>query len=157
MNPKKILKICIKCKSSCCKLGGADFTKKEMQRIVKSGAKIKFNKVSDNHYEFKTNGKGICAYLLKSGACEIHKVRPNSCSCWPVEYPEFKNGKKIFFLAECPLTKHLSKKDVLKLNRQAGKITEKISDECLTKTRLPKKEITLILKRYNKFKLKEIK
>ena len=157
MHPKKILKICTECKSACCKLAGADFTKKEMQRIVKSGAKIKFNKESENHYEFKTNGKGVCAYLMKNGACEIHRVRPNACRCWPVEYPEFKNGKKIFFLADCPLTKYLSKKEIQELKKLAEKITKKISDECMNKTKVSKREMAIAIKRYNKFKMKEMR
>ena len=158
MHSKKILKICLKCKSSCCKLGGADFTKKEMQKIVKSGTPVKLRKVSDNHYEFKTNGKGVCAYLDKNGACEIYKVRPSGCSCWPIEYPDYdKKGKPIFYISDCLLVKHLSKKEIEKLKKIAANVTKEISEGCVKNSNISKKEMALCLKRYNKFKMKEIK
>jgi Fe-S-cluster containining protein len=160
MNSKKLLNTCINCGSICCKiLGGADFTKKEMQRIVKSGAPIKFNKVSDNHYEFQTNGKGQCAYLNEKGACGIYNVRPSGCRCWPVEYPDYdKKGKPLFSICDCALVKNLSKKDIEKLKKIARNVTPEISNGCVKNTHLPKKEIDLCVKNYEKtFKMTRIK
>ena len=168
MDQEKLLNICRKCKATCCKLGGTDFTKKEMQRIVNAGHKIKFKKINENHYEFKTNKKAECLYL-KNDACTIYNERPSACRCWPVEYPDFEGKKKRFTLVYCPLTPYLSKEYIQQLKKIANKIPRKLGEDekgikdkkyeemapCIR--RLPTKKRERVIKKYNKFKLKELK
>ena len=111
-----IKKVCGKCKASCCKMGGPDFTKKEMQRVLRAGFKDCFSKIDNNHYELKSkNGK--CPYLSKDYSCLIHNVRPLMCKCWPI-FPDIKNKKREYFLIQCPVTSYLSKKEILTMKKQ---------------------------------------
>ena len=66
MDGDSALKVCQKCKASCCKLAGADFTKEEMQRVLKAGHPDHFVKLNENHYETKCKN-GICPYLNTEG------------------------------------------------------------------------------------------
>ncbi len=153
MKLENIKKVCQKCKASCCKMGGADFTKKEMKKVLNAGFKNCFSKIENNWYELKSkNGK--CPYLSKDYSCSIHKVRPLMCKCWPV-YLEFKNNKKRYIIIQCPLTPHLSKKQILMMKKQASKLPKKFV-ECV-KTNLPKKDFKLIMKRFNRYKKERLK
>jgi len=167
MGLDKNLLICKKCKALCCKMGGTDFTEKEMVKIKKAGNSIKFRKVGKNHYEFKTDKNGACLYL-KNNACTIYKERPNSCKSWPVEYPYIEKNKKRFTLVLCPLTSNLSKKEIQNLKEIASKIPIGLGEESIKGKnlpnedmvpcirRLPKKTRDLCIKRYNKFKTIEL-
>jgi len=75
--------ICKKCRASCCKLGGADFTLLEKNIVLKAGYPDFFVKINDNHYELKCTG-GICPYLTKENSCSIYNFRPLVCKSFPV-------------------------------------------------------------------------
>jgi Fe-S-cluster containining protein len=149
MNQKEIKKICIKCKAVCCKLGGAEFTKKEMQRVLKAGYSDYFRKVGRNHYETKTR-KGVCAYL-KNNVCSIQGLKPKMCWAWPVDL-DFNKHHKIFNLIECPLTQHLSKKEIIKMKKQMRFYNQDFID--CDNTKMSKKEVGLVMKKYYKFNKK---
>lgn len=42
MKADKFLKVCKKCGAKCCKLGGANFTKKELKEVLDAGYKDYF-------------------------------------------------------------------------------------------------------------------
>ena len=147
MKAKEVLLVCRKCKAKCCKIGGSDFTESEMRTVLKAGHKNFFDKVEKNHYELKSK-MGRCSYLTKELSCGIHKVRPLMCRCWPV-YPEYKKNKKQYVVIQCPLTPYLSKKNLEIMKKQASKLPRNLSGDI--KTNLPKKDLDLIIKRFNKF------
>lgn len=152
MKLENIKRVCLKCKASCCKMGGPDFTKKEMQKVLKAGFKNCFSKIDDDWYELKSKN-GRCPYL-KNYLCSIHDVRPLMCKCWPV-YLKFKNKKREYILIQCPLTPYLSKKQILEMKKQASKLPKRFVEE--VKTNLPKKDFELIMRRFKKFKRKRLK
>ena len=147
----RFLKACQDCKAECCKLGGADFSKQEMKKVLKSRYKDFFVKISDNHYELKIiNGK--CPYLNKDFSCKIHKVRPLMCKCWPAV--PILNGKKKLYLVECNFTKLLSKKDKEKLIKQSLKLNDEVNSG---ETKMSPYLVGKINKKFKKFKKKRIK
>jgi len=155
MKTNTALEVCQKCKAACCKLGGGDFSKSEMQKVLKAGYPNFFSKINNNHYELKSK-KGVCPYLAKDNSCNIHKVRPLMCKCWPV-YLKFKDNKKQFFLIKCPLTPIFSKQDIKLMKKQANRIPKDIITTSLSNSKLPKSDIELIEKRLKKFKRKLLK
>ena len=148
----KFLKICQKCKAGCCNLCGPDFSESEMKRVLKAGFPDYFIKVGKNHYEVKSK-KGRCPYLLKDNACKIEKVKPLMCLSWPV-VPVYESGKRKIYFVECPLTPTLSKKETDKCMKQARKLPEEIIKG---NTTLPDSEISLMQKRYKRFKKKRVR
>jgi len=155
MKLENIKHVCKKCRGSCCKLGGADFTKKEMQKVLKAGFKNYFLKVGNYGYELKSKN-GRCPYLSKNYSCSIHKVRPLMCRCWPV-YAEYKNNKRKYIIIQCPLTPYLSKKQISEMKKQASKLSRKFIEWKDVHTNLPKKDFNLMIKRYNRFRKNELK
>jgi Fe-S-cluster containining protein len=131
-------------------MGGPDFSKKEMQRVLRVGFKNYFVKISKNHYELNSK-KGICPYLKKDNSCLIHKIKPLMCICWPV-CVDLINGKKKLYLAYCPMTKLLSKKEISKCKKEARKMPNAMLEESFHISKLPKSDLRLIRKRFNKFK-----
>lgn len=150
MDVDLMLRTCQKCKACCCKYGGADFTKKEMLNVLKAGFPDYFVKINDNHYEMKSHKKGICAYLKKDNSCMIHKFRPRVCKSFPI-YVEYKNNKTKFFLMGCPLAKFLSKQDIKTMKNWAKGVKE-IVTTTFSHSKLPKSDLEIIEKRFNKFK-----
>jgi Fe-S-cluster containining protein len=156
MNKEKIYLICKKCKAKCCRMGGPDFTKKGMQKVLDAGFKDYFYKEREKFYGLKCK-KGICPYLKKDYSCEIHNVLPNMCKCWPV-YLEYKNGKKKFVLYNCPLTKYLNKEDIERMKKQVSKIPKEIISEPFSEGDMKlQPELKYALKIFKTFKKKEIK
>ena len=156
MEENLALKTCQECNAKCCKLGGAEMTKAEMQKITKAGyPENYFNKISKNHYEFK-NINGACIFLLRNNACSIYNLRQHACKAWPVVYEKHGNKKREFFIANCPVTKYLSKQDLKEMKEQASKITEEISEYPIDKSKMPKDILDKCIKRYNKFKKTKI-
>lgn len=150
----KYLKVCRKCQAACCKLSGPDLSEKEMKKILKAGFRNYFRKVGKNHYEMISIG-GRCSYLKKDNSCEIHKVKPFICLCWPV-LPKYKGNKRKYVIVECPITPLLSKKDIEKCKKEASKIPKNILYNCWKMSSLSKAEIKLIKKRFTKFKIKKL-
>jgi Fe-S-cluster containining protein len=155
-NPMKTnttLKVCQKCKSSCCKFGGADFSKVEMQKVLESGYPDYFVKINENHYEMKSRNR-ICPYLKKNNSCLIHKIRPAVCKSFPV-YVKCNNNKTDFFLISCPLSKVLTERDV-KYMKNIAESVKQIITTTFSSSKLPKSDLELIEKRFNKFKIKKL-
>jgi Fe-S-cluster containining protein len=135
-------------------MGGADFTEKEMKRVLDTGFPNHFRKFGKNHYELKSK-RGICPYLAKDNSCSIHSVRPSMCRCWPV-YPEFHNGKRILMIAKCPLTPLLSKKNINKMKKQARGVSTDMADT-ISCSKLSASDIKLIKRRLARFKMRKLK
>jgi Fe-S-cluster containining protein len=152
MKLANIKNICKKCKAKCCKLGGAEFTKKEMTRVLAAGFKDYFRKINNNHYETKTKN-GVCAYLDKNNLCTIQNLKPKMCFAWPVNLG-FKKNKKIYYLMSCPLTPYLSSKEIKIMKKQISGYTQDLID--CNDTQMSDKEVEKVMKRYYKFK-KEVK
>ena len=151
----EFLNVCQKCKATCCKMGGPDFTEKEMKKVLKAVHKNYFIKLDKNHYELKSK-RGRCPYLKKDNSCEIHKVKPLICLCWPV-LSKFKKDRREFLIVECPMTPLLSKKDIEKCKKEASKIPRKIVENGWKMSTIPESELKIILKRFKKFKKKKLR
>ena len=154
MNAAKASAVCKKCRAYCCRLGGPDFTKEEMKRVLKAGHPDYFVKIGRNHHELRVN-KGICPYLKKDNSCLIQKVKPPMCRSWPVDV-EYEKNKKAFSLIKCPLTPLLSKQDIRTMKKQAGSTTKDIIKNSSTHSKLPESDIALITKRFYKLKMKPL-
>lgn len=148
MDEASALKICRKCKASCCKLGGADFTKLEMQKVLEEGYPNYFVKINEDHYEMKSK-KGICPYLKKDNSCLIHKIKPSVCKSFPV-YINHDN-KNSYLLINCPLSKFLTEKDV-KSMKNVAKSVKKIITTTFSSSKLSNSDLEIIDKRFKKFK-----
>jgi Fe-S-cluster containining protein len=153
MKKYSIKDICGKCKASCCKLGGAEFTKKEMQRVLEAGYPNHFRKINSNHYETKTK-KGVCAYLNANNHCTIQELKPKMCWAWPVNL-DFQKNKKIYHLMSCPLTPYLSEKEISIMKHKMKHYTKEFifCDD----TKMSDAEIKKVMKKYGKFKKKILK
>lgn len=150
---KLVKEICIKCKGTCCKLGRAEFTKKEMQRVINSGYPDYFRKVGNNHYETITKN-GICAYLNKNNICSIQDIKPKMCWAWPVNL-EFRGKKKVYCLMNCRLTPHLSEKEIKVMKKQISGYTKDFID--CNDTQMSESEVKKAMDRYYKFGKKKLK
>ena len=155
MKLKDIKDACKKCRARCCKMGGPDFTEKEMKKVLKLNPKLKdrFVRLNKNHYELKVK-RGICPFLRKDYSCSIHKARPLMCKCWPV-YLEFIKGRKSFLIIQCPLTPYLTKEQIQTMKKQASKLPKEFVEG--KETKFSKSEVKLVMKRFNKFKKKKLK
>jgi len=154
----KFLKVCRKCKAACCRMGGPDFTEAEMKKVLKAGHKNYFFEVRNRIYELKSK-KGICPYLKKDYSCEIHKIKPLMCRCWPV-FPMVKHGRRIKkrdMIIECPITKLLTNEQIAKCRKEANKIPDKLLYAALDFSTLSKSNAKLIKMRFDKFKKRELK
>ncbi|MBI5077428.1 YkgJ family cysteine cluster protein [Candidatus Falkowbacteria bacterium] len=149
-----LLKICRQCKAACCRLGGSDVTKSEMNKILNNGQPNYFIKIGSNHYEMKSR-KGVCPYLTKDYSCSIHKVRPLMCRCWPVD-AEIEDNKKCFYINICPITHLFSDADIIKLKKKLSKVPDAILTCSISNSILSKNDIKLIEERYEKFKTKSL-
>jgi Fe-S-cluster containining protein len=154
MKANKFLRICQDCKASCCKMGGPDFTETEMKKVLKAGYKNHFFEVRDKIYELKTK-KGVCPYLKKDNACEIHKYKPILCLCWPV-FPNFDRKTGGFIVLDCPLTKHLSKEEIEKCKEEAAKVSKKLLDVALDYSTVSKEDARILEEKLHKFKITKL-
>lgn len=148
------LGICKNCRGTCCKIGGTDFTRKEKDQVLRKGFPDYFRKISNNHYEARGKN-GVCPYLKKDNSCLIHEVRPLLCRKWPI-FTEVENGKKIHALIECPLTPHLSEKDINEMKDHAEKISASLIKRATSCSSIDEKEMDIIDKRFSKFKEKKL-
>lgn len=153
MKLENIKNICKKCKASCCKVGGAEFTKKDMVRVLRAGYPNYFRKINENHYETITKN-GICAYLGKDSLCSIQKLKPKMCYAWPINL-SFRKNKKIYHLMSCPLTPYLSEKEIKIMKKQISGYNKEFI--YCNDTKMPPSEVKKVMKRYYKFNKKTIK
>ena len=142
--------ICKKCKAACCKLGGADFTKKEKQRVLDAGYKDFFVRLNDNHYEL-TSKNGRCPYLKQNNTCKIYEVRPLVCTTFPVYVNIDKKNNSKYEIIDCPLAKTLTQKEIKEKKKQVDMV-KKIICTTFSSSKLPKKDLELIEKRFNRIK-----
>ena len=149
----KFLAVCKKCRARCCKMGGPNFTEKEMKRVLKNGHKNYFFKVRKGIYELRSKD-AICDYLKKDNSCEIEECKPAICLAWPV-LPEFKGKKKHFIIINCPLTKTLSKKEINACKKDANRLSKNLMAAAMDFSTVSKATGKLIEQRYRKFKLIE--
>jgi hypothetical protein len=100
--------VCNKCGAMCCRAGIIAATGEEHKAIVEAGFEDHFKK--EGKIFFIINHNSVCPYL-KGSACTVYELRPSICRCWPV-HPLFRNGKHGHHLYTCPLSKHLTEKDL---------------------------------------------
>ena len=148
--------ICKKCRASCCKLGGTDFTLSEKTIVLDAGYPNFFVKIDDNHYELDCVD-GICPYLTKQNTCAIYEYRPLACKSFPV-YVNVEDNKlsSRYKILPCPLSKFLSEDEIKEKQGQVDKI-EDILKTTFSKSKLPKRDLNNIAKRFNKIQNGEIK
>lgn len=152
MNSQKILKICQKCKSSCCGLGGSYATENERKKILSAGHSDFFVKIGKNCYETSCKN-GICNYFTKNRSCSIHSVRPLMCRCWPVDI-EIRKNKKHFVIVQCPITKLFAAKDLEESKKKLKKIPLGFLKCAYSKNSLNKEDTKRVIERYKKFRKK---
>jgi len=126
MKKDEYLSVCQKCNALCCKLGGTNLTKKEVDRVLAKGFKNHFVQITPEVYELKSKPDGVCPYLKEDLSCEIHEVKPIICTSWPV-FPEFDNGKIDHILINCPLTRTLSKEEIEECKKESSMVNLKVS------------------------------
>ena len=114
--------VCSKCGAMCCKAGVIAATEKEHKAVIEAGFKDHFRRVGSIFYIINHNS--VCPYL-KGNVCEIYEFRPPICKCWPV-HPLFRNGKHGCHLYACPLSKHISEKDLEGFKRIALAVPKEI-------------------------------
>jgi Fe-S-cluster containining protein len=108
--------------------------------------------LDENHYELQSKN-GRCPYLQSNNQCKIYKVRPLVCTTFPVYLNEdYKNNSK-YEIIPCPLAKTLSKKNIEEKKKQIDMV-EKIIKTTFSSSKLPKKDLKLIEKRFNRIKRK---
>jgi Fe-S-cluster containining protein len=130
--------VCSTCKDSCCKGARPPITN-QRRRIIKEylivrGIKVE-NPFTEESYTFPREDAldGYCIfYDRKTGRCQVHPVKPETCVAGPVTFDVNKNTRKIewylktekicalagrMFKDELVLQKHLesAKKEVVKL------------------------------------------
>lgn len=149
MNKLTVLPVCKNCKASCCKLGGPDFTREEMEKVLKAGHPNYFVELSPNHFELRSKN-AICPYLFKDHSCSIHNQRPYMCKSWPIHTEH--DGERKYVLIACPLAALLTKQNLKTMKRQASKRPDDNVINAFTRTKLSKSSIQKIERRYNKFK-----
>ncbi len=150
---KLVKKICKNCGGVCCKLGGAEFTRKEMKKVINSGYPDYFRKINEDHYETITRN-GICAYLNKKNICTIQEIKPKMCWAWPVNL-DFRGKKKVYCLMNCKLTPYLSEKEIKKMKKQIAGYSQEFID--CDDTQMSETEVKKVMKRYHKFGKKVMK
>lgn len=136
-------KVCKQCKAKCCKIGGADATQEEVDKIVRAGYANFFRKIGENHYEMVSK-ELRCSYLGEDNLCSIYKLRPNACKAFPVN-SVIENDRREDYLAACSLGRILSKKDSANLVKYCNLIPDKLIRNKFNNTLRTKEEIKKIL------------
>jgi len=122
MKLENIKKICVKCSAKCCYLDGPVVTKAEKRRILKAGFEDVFAPAGKYYYVKHKGGK--CSFL-RNNLCSVQSAKPLMCKIWPV-YPVFKGKERRFMIFDCPLTPHLSKADIRKLEMQSKRLPKEV-------------------------------
>ena len=155
MKKSEYLDICKKCKASCCKLGGTNLTKEEVDRVLVKGFENNFIEIKPGIYELKSNEDGVCPYLQEDFSCKIHDVKPLICTCWPI-FPEFDKGKINHILINCPLVKKMPKEDIEKCKKESLCVTMKIAEATSDESLIPPEQLKKILERYEAIEKSEL-
>ena len=148
MKKSEFLNICQECKATCCKLGGTNLTKEEVDRVLKKGFENHFFEVKPGVFELKCKEDGVCPYLQEDYSCKIHEVKPLICTCWPI-FPEYKDGKIKHELINCPLTKTMKKEDIDKCKKESLCVRLDVAKVTSDESLIPPEQLKLILKRYD--------
>jgi Fe-S-cluster containining protein len=156
MKKSEYLDICQKCKASCCKLGGTNLTKEEVDRVLNKGFENNFVEVKPGIYELKADENGVCPYLEEDHSCKIHDVKPLICTCWPI-FPEYDRGKINHELINCPLAKQMSEEEIEKCRKESLCVSLDIAKCSADESSTPIHQIELIKKRYEEIESSEIK
>jgi Fe-S-cluster containining protein len=144
-----VREVCKKCGAACCKMGGTDFTRAEMQRVLNRGFHNYFVKIGRNHYELVCK-KGICPYLKKDNTCAINEIKPLACRSWPLYLKGAAKGKTRYFLLECPLATSLQGRDIRAMKKQANHV-QSIIKSAFSASKISSGDMRLVRKRLNKF------
>ena len=147
MKKFEYLTVCQKCKALCCKLGGTNLTKEEVDKILSSGFENNFVLVKEGVYELKSKTDGSCPYLNLDFSCKIQEVKPLVCTCWPI-FPEFENGKIEYVLINCPLVKNMDNKEIEKCIAESQKVESIIAESLADENLVSKEELAIICERY---------
>ena len=154
MKKSEFLNICKECNALCCKLGGTNLTKEEVDKILKAGYKNNFKEITPGIFELVSNNDGVCPYLNEDNSCEIQEVKPIICSCWPV-FPEFVNGKVKPILVNCKLKRIMSKEDIDKCKKEALQVSKKVAEITADESLIPKDQLEIINKRVEEIEEEE--
>ncbi len=149
------LEYCRKCKAACCRLGGPDFTRAQMEKVIKAGHPDHFIEIRPGQFELKSRN-AVCPYLAKDLSCSIHELRPPACRAWPVHVRHDGNARE-YLLMDCLLTPKLSDEDLREMKKQAGRIRTENIVNSFSSSRLSKPEIDLIEKRFRRFRNRPMK
>jgi Fe-S-cluster containining protein len=133
-------------------LAGQSLLKKKCRKLSLQDPNH-FRKINGNHYETKTKN-GICAYLKKDGLCSIQSLKPKLCWAWPVHL-DFRKNKKIYYLMICPLTPHLSEKEIKVMKGQMSDYTKEFI--FCNDTKMSNTEVKKVMKKYYKLKKRKLK
>lgn len=145
-----LLEYCRKCKAACCRLGGPDFTRGQMEKVLDAGHPDFFIEINPDHFELRSRD-AVCPYLAEDYSCTIHEMRPPACRAWPV-HACCEGGGREYLLMDCPIVDKLSDKELGEMMAQAGSIPEENIVNSFKLSRLSKEEIELIEKRFRMFK-----
>jgi len=104
---------CQQCSIFCCRLGGPDLLKKDVERLEQAGyGKEQFLNVE--HRTLRNRKDGSCIYLSaepKRGLsiCSVYKVRPTLCRLYPFSFE--KLGSDSYLLKFIPCCKGINTED----------------------------------------------
>lgn len=143
MKKDNFLDVCKKCNALCCKLGGTNLTKEEVDKILNAGFENHFFEIVPGIYELKSHDNGVCPYLDKDNSCKIQDVKPLICTCWPI-FPEFENNKVKLVLVNCPLAKHHSKEDLEKCNKEGLLVPQEVARITADESLIPSEQLKII-------------
>ena len=147
MKKSEYLHVCQKCQALCCKLGGTNLTKEEVDRILNKGFENHFIKIKEEIYELKSNNDGTCPYLNKDFSCKIQEVKPMICTCWPI-FPEFEDGKINHVQINCPLTKNMKKEEIEKCKSESLCVPLEVAEASADESLISLKQLEVIKKIY---------
>ena len=147
MKKTEYLDICRECKASCCKLGGTNLTKEEVDRVLKNGFENHFFEVKPGVYELKAGEDGVCPYLEEDFSCKIHSVKPLICTCWPI-FPEYEEGKINHVLVNCPLAKKMKEEDIESCKKESFCVRLDVAECTADESLMTPGELKMILERY---------
>ncbi|MEJ2272487.1 MAG: YkgJ family cysteine cluster protein [Candidatus Bathyarchaeota archaeon] len=133
---------CKKCADLCCKLGGPELTKNDLEKIKNAGHNSKDffdpkkhinNNLRKTIGSLKTKQDGSCIFLqcnieIKLIKCRIYDFRPTLCRIYPFRIENFGSNRIVFKYIPCckglnnPKGKNLDRNFILEKVEEARKI-----------------------------------